>query len=181
MEKGAGHKIIGMVSMDLSKAFDTQPHDLIVSKLRAYGADDGTVDLIRDYLTDRQQRVKIGEVCSSWESICRGIPQGSVVLSRIKKMLPLQIRKQLYQSFIVPHFNYCSESWHFCGKRLSDKLEKLNERALRFVYRDYSTPYETLLIKNGHTTLVNQRLGKMMGTVFRAVNKTTYQPQFPSY
>ena len=47
-----------MVSMDLSKAFDTQPHDLIVSKLRAYGADDGTVDLIRDYLTDRQQRGK---------------------------------------------------------------------------------------------------------------------------
>ena len=59
------HKIIGMVSMDLSKALDMLPHDLIVSKLRAYGADDGTVDFIRDYLTDRQQRVKIDEVCSS--------------------------------------------------------------------------------------------------------------------
>ena len=102
--------------------------------------------------------------------ICKKLSQQVAVLNRMKKMLPLEIRKQLYQSFIVPHFNYCSESWHFCGKRLSDKLEKLNERALRFVYRDYSTPYETLLIKNGHTTLVNQRLGKMMGTVFRAVN-----------
>ena len=35
--------------------------------------------------------------------------------------------------------HYFAESWHFCSKRLTEKLEKLNERALRFVYRTKST------------------------------------------
>ena len=33
------NKLIGLVSMDLSKAFDTLPHELIVLKLKEYGAD----------------------------------------------------------------------------------------------------------------------------------------------
>ena len=53
------HNIIGLVSMDLSKAFDTLPHDLIVEKFKAYGADDKTVELIQDYLTNQRQRVKL--------------------------------------------------------------------------------------------------------------------------
>ena len=52
--------IIGLVSMDLSEAFDTLPHDLIVEKFRAYGADDNT-ELIKDYLTNRRQRVRLGD------------------------------------------------------------------------------------------------------------------------
>ena len=73
------HKIIRMFSMDCQRLLTLYLMiSLCLSKLRAYGADDGTVDLIRDYLTDRKQRVKMGEVCSSWESICKGIPQGSV-------------------------------------------------------------------------------------------------------
>jgi len=51
------HNIIGLVSMDLSKAFDSLPHDLIVEKLRGYGADDIKSELIKDSLTNRRQRV----------------------------------------------------------------------------------------------------------------------------
>ena len=38
--------------MDLSKAFDMLPHNLIIQKLAKYGADDNTVSLIKDYLRD---------------------------------------------------------------------------------------------------------------------------------
>ena len=73
-------KIIRMFSMDCQRLLTRYLMiSLCLSKLRAYGSDDRTVDLIRDYLTDRKQRVKMGEVCSSWESICKGIPQGSVL------------------------------------------------------------------------------------------------------
>ena len=77
---------------------------------------------------------------------------------------------KLYQSFIVPHFNYCAETWNFCSKGATTKLEKLNERALRFVYRDYSSSYEMLLKQSGYQTLLNQRLAKILTTVYKVVN-----------
>ena len=43
------HKIVGLVSMDLSKAFETLPHELIVRKLKNYGADYITAELFKDY------------------------------------------------------------------------------------------------------------------------------------
>ena len=210
------HNIIGIVSMNLSKAFDTLPHDLIVAKLKSYGADDNTADLIQDYLRNRLQRIRLGDQFSIWQGISTGIPQGSVlgpltfnifmndlvhvikhtslsahaddtqisythsapakvveeainkdlanvdkwyeenkmkiekhiakvcrkisqqvaVLKRMKKMLPLETKRRLYHAFIIPHLDYCSETWHFCSKNDTAKLEKANERALRFVFND---------------------------------------------
>ena len=102
--------------------------------------------------------------------ICRRVSQQVVVLRRMKKMLPFETRMKLYQSFIVPHFNYCAETWNFCSKGATTKLEKLNERALRFVYRDYSSSYEMLLKQSGYQTLLNQRLAKILTTVYKVVN-----------
>ena len=68
--------------------------------------------------------------------ICRKVSQHIAVLKRMKKMLPFERRRDLYIACILPHFNYCSETWIFCSKSAADKLEKLNERAIRFVFRD---------------------------------------------
>ena len=51
--------------MDLSKAFDTLPHDLITAKFKSYGADDKTTIPIHDYLTNRRQRVRLGDHLSN--------------------------------------------------------------------------------------------------------------------
>ena len=49
------------VLMDLSKAcYDCIPHDLLITKLEAYGLDKTSSHLLRDYLSDRKQRAKIG-------------------------------------------------------------------------------------------------------------------------
>ena len=71
------------------------------------------------------------------------------------------------EAFILPHFNYCSETWHFCSKKSADKLEMVNKRALRFVFREKSTPYEELLNRIGLPSLREQRLGKILSTVFK--------------
>ena len=56
------HKVISLVSMDLSKAFDTLPHDLIAKKLEDYGRDSTEViNRVKNYLSDRQQRVRLNE------------------------------------------------------------------------------------------------------------------------
>ena len=66
-----------------------------------------------------------------------------------KKMLPFKIRRDLYLSFIAPHFNYCFQTWHFCSKGATNKLDKTNERAMRFVVKDKHTKYEELLRQLG--------------------------------
>ena len=69
----------GAIFMDLSKAFDTINHELLIAKLHAYGVDKRSLDLIKDYLSGRKQRVKIGSTYSSWSDLKEGVPQGSVL------------------------------------------------------------------------------------------------------
>ena len=55
--------------------------------------------------------------------IFRKVSQQVAVLNRLKKILPFELRIDVYRAFIVLHFNYCSESWHHCGKRVSTNLK----------------------------------------------------------
>ena len=64
--------------MDLSRAFDSLPHGLMVAKLSAYGVDDSSCNLILNYLSNRKQRVKAFCNYSDWRVIERGVPQGSL-------------------------------------------------------------------------------------------------------
>ena len=65
--------------MDLSKAFDCIPHELLIAKLNAYGFGRKSLKLIFSYLEGRNQRVKINSEYSSWKEILDGVPQGSIL------------------------------------------------------------------------------------------------------
>ena len=65
--------------MDLSKANDCIPHELLIAKLEVYGLHKSGLNLIADYLSGRKQRTKIGSVFSEWWNIICGIPQGSIL------------------------------------------------------------------------------------------------------
>ena len=67
------------VFMDLSKAFDTINHELLIAKLYAYGFTKESLMIILNYLSDRWQHVKIDSSFSSWTELLQGIPQGSVL------------------------------------------------------------------------------------------------------
>ena len=70
---------IGALLMDLSKAFDCMPHELLIAKFKAYGVQDQSIKIIKSYLSDREQRVRIGDAHSSWKTTIKGVPQGSVL------------------------------------------------------------------------------------------------------
>ena len=84
--------------------------------------------------------------------------------------MPFELRTDFYYAFIALHYNYCSESWHDCGKRGSGKLKKINERAPRFVTRDKSTMYETLLKQLNLLSPLNQRIVKMATGIYKAID-----------
>ena len=73
------HKAFGALLTDLSKAFDCLSHDLLIAKLHAYGLDIDSLNLLRDYLSNRKQRTKVGSFYTSLEVMLSGVSQGSVL------------------------------------------------------------------------------------------------------
>ena len=286
---------IGAVLMDLSKAFDCLPHDLLLAKLKAYGVNEESCNLMGSYLSNRHQRVKIGKNVSSWSSIIKGVPQGSIlgpllfiifindifyfvtkttlynyaddntvsyshkdietlketliseclkllkwfvdnqmqanpekfqaisvgkktqsamtnieiadvsipcadhvkllgieldykldfdvqvtqickkaarqlnVLQRLSNFLNEKSRFLIYKSFIQSNFNYCPLVWHFCSKTNTEKLEKIQYRALKIVFNDYVSNYATLLEKAQMPTLHISRLRCIAAEAYKCI------------
>ena len=73
-----GHKV-GVIYMDLSKAFDSLNHELLIAKLKCYGLDQHTVEFFRGYLSSRYQCCKINNAFGDWRKITAGVPQGSIL------------------------------------------------------------------------------------------------------
>ena len=293
----AKNNFVGVLFMDLSKAFDCLPHSLLIAKLEAYGLDVASCHLIGNYLSNRKQRVKIGDSRSKWAILSKGVPQGSILgpllfnifindlfffiekcnlynyaddnflshvsksstevldaltldgkisikwfnengmqanpdkfqflaissktendfqlslspdtvikseehvnalgviidnklnftehisavckkaarqlnaLARISNYLDIKSRKIIYQSFVASNFNYCPLVWHFCGKVNNSKLEKIQERALKIIYKDYESTYNELITKSNSCTLLVSRLRILLCEVFKSIKK----------
>ena len=78
-EKLDNNFFVGAVLMDLSKAFDCVPHDLIIAKLAAYGIERKNLRLIYSYHKGRKQYVKINNTYSDYNEIISGVPQASIL------------------------------------------------------------------------------------------------------
>ena len=65
--------------LDLSKAFDSISHEILIEKLKFLGFDGTSTQLIRSYLKDRTQKVVFSGNESDWILLNRGVPQGTVL------------------------------------------------------------------------------------------------------
>ena len=67
------------IFVDLSKAFDTLNHNILLQKLISYGIRGSVNDWFRSYLEDREQFVLLNDVSSNKRKITTGVPQGSIL------------------------------------------------------------------------------------------------------
>ena len=80
VNKNLDKKLVNLLLfIDLRKAFDTVDIDLLIVKLMHYGFDNMALNLIKDYFTDRRQKIKIGLMFSALLIILLGVPQGSIL------------------------------------------------------------------------------------------------------
>ena len=103
--------------------------------------------------------------------LCRKAARQINVLRRIGRYLPLACRRVIYQSFILSNFNFCPVIWHLCSEANTKKMELLNFRALRHVYRDYTSDYEALLQRDESVSLQLSRQRQIAIEVFKIVHK----------
>ena len=81
-------------------------------------------------------------------NVCKKASRQLNVLNRIGGHLCKLGKLNVNYSFIMSSFNYCPLTWHFCGEKNTKKIEKIQERALRFIYRENDSSYKSLLIKS---------------------------------
>ena len=290
--------VVGAVLMDLSKAFDCIPHDLLIAKLHAYGFDTSGLCYIYSYLKGRMQSVRINNVYSIYLMILSGVPQGSILgpiffnifisvfilflkksdlfnfaddntlsafhkimselvsmlekdcdiavdwlefnhmlanpskfqaifLSKDKKQRTLNVpinikdktiyseasvkllgikiddnltfdlhianlckkssgqlnqllrlskyvsfadRKVCVDSFIFANFNYCPLVWHLTSSKSINKIEKIQERALRYLHDDFTNSYDKLLETSNRSTMTVYRLRALCIEIFKTLN-----------
>ena len=81
----------------------------------------------------------------SWDvhiqNVYNKINKNLYLLQQIKQFLPIDSRKLFFNSYILPHFDYCSIIWGNCSQTQMYRLEKLQKRAARIIldknYHDY--------------------------------------------
>ena len=72
-------KSVDLVLLDFAKTFDKVSHEKILLKLEAYGIDSILVRWVKGFLSNRRQRVVIGDNSSEWVEVTSFVPQGSVL------------------------------------------------------------------------------------------------------
>jgi hypothetical protein len=79
----------------------------------------------------------------------------------------------IYHSFIMSNLSYWPLIWHFCSERNTNKIEKLQERALRFIYDDNTSSYDTLLEQSKLPSLKIRQMRTMALETYKIVNKSS--------
>ena len=115
----------GAILMDLSKAFDTINHELLIAKLEAYGFGDSALETLHSYLTDRWQRTKVNSSFSTWRELLCGVPQGSV-LGPI--LFNIYLNDLFYELYDVCNFAD-DTTLYACDIELENVLSQLEDNA----------------------------------------------------
>ena len=109
-------------------------------------------------------------------NICRSAANQLNALIRLKSYLSFNAKRVLINSYIISNFNFCPLVWVFSTAKSLNKLESLQKRALRFLYDDYSVPYEGLLEKSGKVKMRVNRFRNLCVEIYKTINKLN--PEF---
>ena len=118
------------IFIDLSKAFDTLDHGILLSKLQYYGINGTALKLLTSYLSNRQQFVQIEDNKSHTIKIAMGVPQGSILGPLL---FIIYINDIAYSSDLFKFINFADDTTLFTTLNNHDNInETINEELSKF-------------------------------------------------
>ena len=116
----------------------------------------------------------------SWEGhskhVHNKISSNLYLLKQIKAYPPLDARKLFFNSYVLPHFDYCSVIWGNCSKSALNKFVKLQKRAARIILnKDYNSRTCDLFAELNWMPLEDQIIFRLAVQVYKCLNNNTSQ------
>ena len=82
---------------------------------------------------------------------------------RIKKVLIRKKKKALIEAFVFSNFDYSPLALHFTSVRSTNKIDSIQKRALRLLYNDHTSTYDSLLAKASKPSMEPRMLESLAG------------------
>ena len=93
-------------------------------------------------------------------------------LRKVQTYLPLNTRKLLYRSLVLPHLEYCPSVWDPSSTELSSKIERVQNRAMRTILnRPPGTRSQPLRTELNWRSLYERRQLRRGTSTFKCLNK----------
>ena len=105
--------------------------------------------------------------------ICSKASAQISALQRLTWLVDYPSRKAIYNSFIASNFNYCPLVSFFTSRESIDKIDKIQERALRFVLKYYISNRNNLLLKSGFDSFRIYAVNSLMIELFNILEGMT--------
>ena len=106
--------------------------------------------------------------------ISKKISSGINAIKRVRHLVPLETLLTVYNALVQPHFDYCSAVWGNYSKGLSDKLQKLQNRAARIItFSNYDTNADGLFKQLKWNTLDHQHKVSKLTLMYKVLNNET--------
>ena len=100
--------------------------------------------------------------------ICKKSNSKLTALFRYSKILNFEKRRVLLKSFIESQFSYSPLAWMFHDRWLENKINRIHERALRFVYDDDIATFKELLVMDGSFTIHQRNIQTMIIEMYKS-------------
>ena len=97
-------------------------------------------------------------------------------LMRASRYMNKEKLRILMKAFIESQFKYCSLVWMFHSRHINNRINRLQERALRVVYKDENCTFEELLEKDNSFTVHERNLQKLALLMFKVKHNLCPKP-----
>ena len=103
--------------------------------------------------------------------LCQKASNKLYALARISPYMDQNKLRNLMRAFITNQFQYCPLIWMFHSRQLNQKINKIQERALRITYKDTESTFNELLQKDCAVTIHTKNLQILMTEIYKTKNE----------